>query len=94
MATPALPVWQYRLWSFQMGGTKFERWLPKNQHTQKKLLNSENWVNGEVSKVPKFDQNLTFKVNFLCQKLSKSFSIFFFFEEYQFRSTFFVTDVF
>ena len=56
--------------------TKSERFLPKNHHTQRKLLNYENWVNGEVSKVPKFDQNLTFKVNFLCQKLSKSFSFF------------------
>ena len=72
-----LPLWQYRLWSFQTRGTKLERFLPKNQHTQRKLLNFENWVNGEVSKVPKFDQNLTFKVNFLCQKLSESFSIFF-----------------
>ena len=62
---------------FKRGGIKLERFLPKNQHTQRKLLNFENWVNGEVSKVPKFDQNLTFKVNFLCQKLSESFSIFF-----------------
>ena len=76
------------------GGTKLEINLPKNQHTQRKLLNFENWVNGEVSKVPKFDQDLTFKVNFLCQKLSESFSIFFFIEEYQFRSTFFVFDIF
>ena len=45
---PAL--WQYGLWSFQTGGTKLERILPKNQHTQRKLLNVENWVNGEVSK--------------------------------------------
>ena len=44
-------LWQYRLWSFQMGGTKLERFLPKNQHTQRKLLNFENWVNGEVSKI-------------------------------------------
>ena len=36
---------------------------------------------------------LTFKVNFLCQKLSESFN-FFFIEEYQFRSTFFVIDIF
>ena len=28
------PLWQYRLWSFQMGDTKLERFLPKNQHTQ------------------------------------------------------------
>ena len=25
-------VWQYGLWSFQMGGTKLERFLPNNQH--------------------------------------------------------------
>ena len=84
---------QYGLWSFRAGGTKLERFLPKNQHTQGKLLNFENWVNGEVSTVPKFDQNLTFKDNFLCQKLSESFS-FFFIEGYKFRSTFFVIDIF
>ena len=44
-------LWQYRLWSFQTGGTKLERFLPKNQHTQRKLLNFENWVNGVVSKI-------------------------------------------
>ena len=44
-------LWQYGLWSFQTGGTKLERFLPKNQHTQRKLLNFENWVNGEVSKI-------------------------------------------
>ena len=43
--------WQYELWSFQMGGTKLERFLPMNQHTQRKLLNLENWVSGEVSKI-------------------------------------------
>ena len=26
-------------------GTKSERFLPKNKHTQRKLLNFENWVN-------------------------------------------------
>ena len=39
-------LWQYGLWSFQAGGTKLEIFLPKNQHTQRKLLNFENWVNG------------------------------------------------
>ena len=72
-----LRLWQYGLWSFQAGGTKLERFLPKNQHTQRKLLNFENWVNGEVSKSVQKCQNLTFKVNFLCQKLSESFSIFY-----------------
>ena len=38
---------QYRLWSFQMGYTKLERFLPKNQHSQRKFLNFENWTNGE-----------------------------------------------
>ena len=37
--------------------------------------------------------NLTFKVNFQSQKAPKSFS-FFFIEEYQFKSTFFVIDIF
>ena len=35
---------------FSSGGTKLERFLPKNQHTQRKLLKFENWCNGEVSK--------------------------------------------
>ena len=41
-----LTLWQYGLWSFQTGGTKLERFLLKNQHTQRKLLNFENWING------------------------------------------------
>ena len=48
---PLLTLWQYGLWSFQTGGTKSERFLPKNQHTQRKLLNFENWISGEVSKI-------------------------------------------
>ena len=45
-------LWQYELWSFQTWGTyKIERFLPKNQHTQRKLLNFGNWVNGEESKI-------------------------------------------
>ena len=46
-------VWQYGLWSFQMGDTKLERFLPKNEHTQRKLLNFEFWINGELSKSAK-----------------------------------------
>ena len=45
-----LGLWQYGLWSFQTGDTKLERLLPKNQHTQRKLLNFEFWFNGELSK--------------------------------------------
>ena len=62
---------------FKRGGTKLERFLPKNQHTQRILLNFENWFNGEVSKSAKSPNLPTFKVNFLYQKLSESFSIFF-----------------
>ena len=86
--------WQYGLWRFQTGCTKLERFLPKNQHTQRKFLNFENWVNGKVSKSAKSPNVLTFKVNFLYQKSSESFSFFFFIEEYQSRSTFFVIDIF
>ena len=50
-------LWQYGLWSFQTGGTKLERFLPKNQHTQRKLLNFENWINGEVSKISSHFRN-------------------------------------
>ena len=47
-------LWQYGLWSFQVGGTKLERFLPRNQCTQRKSLNFENWVNGEISKMESF----------------------------------------
>ena len=62
---------------FSNGGKKLGRFLPKNQHARRKLLNLENWLNGEVSKSAKSPNLLTFKVNFLYQKLSESFSIFF-----------------
>ena len=42
-------LWQYGLWSFQAGDTKLERFLPKNQQTQRKSFNFEN-RNNEVSK--------------------------------------------
>ena len=32
-------LWQYGLWSFQTWGTKLERFLPKNQNTQRELFN-------------------------------------------------------
>ena len=44
-------VWQYGLWSFQTGGTKLKRFLPKSQHSLRKLLNFENWVDGKASKI-------------------------------------------
>ena len=40
-------VWHFRLWSFKTRDTKLERFLHKNQHAQRKLLNFENWTSGE-----------------------------------------------
>ena len=48
-------LWQYGLWSFQMGGTKLERFLPKNQHPQRKLLNFKNWISGGLRSFQKSD---------------------------------------
>ena len=45
-----------------MGYTKLERFLRKNQHTQRKLLNFENWTNGEPQKLAKIR---VFKVDYL-----------------------------
>ena len=36
---------------FQMGDTILEGFLPKNQHTQRKLLNFEFWISSELSKM-------------------------------------------
>ena len=40
-----------RFVEFSSGVTKLERFLPKNPNTQRKLLNFENWVYGEVLKL-------------------------------------------
>ena len=72
-----------------MEDTKLERFLPKNQHTQRKLLNFKFWINGELSKKPKFD----FQSKFSKSKIIRMF-LNFFIEEYQSRSIFFVIDIF
>jgi hypothetical protein len=51
IANQEAQVMAIRLWSFQTGDTKLERFLPTNQHTQRKLLNFEFWINGELSKI-------------------------------------------
>ena len=53
LLTYGCPLQQYRLLSFQAGYTKLERFLLKNQHTQKELSNLENSSNGEESKSAK-----------------------------------------
>ena len=42
--TTGYAEWHYRLWSFKTRDTKLEIFLHKNQHTQRKLLNFENWI--------------------------------------------------
>ena len=54
-------LWHYGLWSFQAGSTKLERFLHKNQHTQRKLLNLEFWINGELSKTGHHYRNKVIK---------------------------------
>jgi hypothetical protein len=49
-------VWHFRLWD-----TKLEIFLHKNQHTQRKLLNFENWTNGEPQQLAKIR---VFKVDY------------------------------
>ena len=44
-------LWQYMLWSFQTVYMKLERFLHKNQRTQKKLLNFEFRINDVLSKI-------------------------------------------
>ena len=64
-------LWQFGLWSFQAGGTKLERFVPKNQYTQRKFLNFENWVNGEVSKIGHhFRKQSDLKIDVTYQKMS------------------------
>ena len=46
-------VWHSRLWSFQGRDTKLEKFLHKNQHTQRKFLNFENWTKGEPHSLAK-----------------------------------------
>ena len=55
-------VWQYGLWSFQMGYTNLERFLPKNQHAKRIFLNFENWTNLGPQKLAKIR---VFKVDYL-----------------------------
>jgi hypothetical protein len=72
------------LWSFLADGTKLERFLPKNQHTQRKLLNFENWVNGEASKIGHhFSKESDLKIDVIkkCQYYKKCVPKLIFFKE-------------
>ena len=56
---------------FQAGGTKLERFLHKNQHTQRKLLNFENWTSGGPQKLAKIRVFKADYFDFLCKKIEK-----------------------
>ena len=51
-STSLMNIMAIRVVEFSNGGYKI-RFLPKNQHTQRKLLNFEFWINGELSKSAK-----------------------------------------
>ena len=55
-----------RVVKFSNGGTKC---LPKNQHTERKLLNFDNWANGQLSII---GQNRERKLTFESQILALS----------------------
>ena len=42
-----------RVVEFSSGGTKLERLLHNNQHTQRKSLNFEKWTNGKPQNLKK-----------------------------------------
>ena len=80
-------IWQYRLWSFQERDTKLGKFLAKNQNYQIWRIGvcTTPGVVGVVAscqRVPK----LGFQSQFAMSKII--------IEEYKFRSTFFVIDIF
>ena len=64
------------MWSFQ---TKLESFLPKNQHTERKLLNFKFWIDCELSKSAK----IWLSKSIFYVKNHPKLSPFFFIEEYQ-----------
>jgi hypothetical protein len=61
------------LWSFQGRGTKLERFLHKNEHAQRKLLNFEDLTSGEpqyLAKIRVFKVDYFILPLFLAPKLS------------------------
>ena len=52
-----------RVVEFSSGGTKLQRVLHKNQRTQRKSLNFEFWINGELSKIGHHFNKKRLKVN-------------------------------
>ena len=62
-------IWHYRLWSFKTRNTKLERFLHKNPHTQRKLLNFENGEPQQLVKIRVFKIDYFILSLFLVPKL-------------------------
>ena len=63
-------VWHYRLRSFHERDTKLEKFLPKNQHTYRKLFNFEDWISGGLRSFQKvyiilYDIQIIFRIEIL-----------------------------
>ena len=59
-----------RVIEFSSWGTKLDRFLPKNQHTQRKLLNFENWCSGKLSKIGHHFSNKVVKKSMLIKNVN------------------------
>jgi hypothetical protein len=60
-----------RVVEFSSGGYKIGMNFDKNQHTQRKFLNFENWCNGELSKIGQhFRKESDLKIDLKYQKMS------------------------
>ena len=71
MKLPPMSIMAVQVLSFQAGSTKLERFLHKNQHIHRKLLNFEFWINGKLSKIGHhFSNEVIWKL-----VLSKNFNI-------------------
>ena len=73
--TAVLSVQQCRLSSFQMVVYKIGKLSPKNQYTERKLLNFENWCNEEVSKATKLDFQSQFCTSKIIRIIPKNLSL-------------------
>ena len=83
-------IWQYGLWSFQTGDTKLERFCLRINIPKGNYWFLSFGLTASCQKVPKFD----FQSKFSMAKIIRIFLNFVYIEEYQFRSTFFVIDIF
>ena len=53
------------------GCIKLEKFWPKNQHIQRKILNFENWTNGEPQWLAKIRVFKVYYFDFSCKKIEK-----------------------